>query len=56
MILHRHVCIVFLSNPPIAISNFAIVRVTDIGNFPKTLLLVSWAKIQYTRDGEEPKL
>ena len=21
-----------------------------IGNFPKTLLLVSWAKIQYARD------
>ena len=27
-----------------------------LGNFPKTLLLVSWAKIQYTRDGEGPDL
>jgi hypothetical protein len=27
-----------------------------IGNFPKTLLLVSWAKIQYARDGEGPDL
>jgi hypothetical protein len=26
------------------------------GNFPKTLLLVSWAKIQYARDGEGPDL
>ena len=24
-----------------------------IGNFPKTLLLVSWAKIQYTRDAKD---
>jgi hypothetical protein len=23
-----------------------------IGDFPKTLQLVSWAKIQYARDGE----
>jgi hypothetical protein len=27
-----------------------------IGDFPKTLLLVSWARIQYTRDGEGPDL
>jgi hypothetical protein len=27
-----------------------------IGNFLKTLLLVSWAKIQYARDGERPDL
>ena len=27
-----------------------------IGDFPKTLLLVSWAKIQYARDGEGPDL
>jgi hypothetical protein len=27
-----------------------------IGDFPKTLLLVSWVKIQYTRDGEGPDL
>ena len=25
-------------------------------SIPKTLLLVSWAKIQYTRDGEGPGL
>jgi hypothetical protein len=25
-------------------------------DFPKTLLLVSWVKIQYTRDGEGPDL
>jgi hypothetical protein len=48
-------CIVFLPNQPIAISNFPIVRVTD-SDFPKTLLLVSWARIQYTRDGEGPDL
>ena len=29
---------------------------SQIGNFPKTLLLVSWEKIQYTRDGEGPDL
>jgi hypothetical protein len=27
-----------------------------IGDFPQTLLLVSWAKIQYIRDGEGPDL
>jgi hypothetical protein len=27
-----------------------------IGDFPKTLLLVSLVKIQYTRDGEGPDL
>jgi hypothetical protein len=26
------------------------------GNFPKTLLMVSWVKIQYARDGEGPYL
>jgi hypothetical protein len=38
---------------------YSIVRVMDIGNFPKTLLLsigYSWAKIQYARDGERPDL
>jgi hypothetical protein len=29
LVLHRHVCIVFLPNPPIAICSFPIVRVTD---------------------------
>ena len=29
---------------------------SQIGDFPKTLLLVSWVKIQYTRDGEGPDL
>ena len=27
-----------------------------IGNFHKTLLLVSWAKIQYARNGKIPDL
>jgi hypothetical protein len=27
-----------------------------IGNFVKTLLLVSWAKIQHARDGEGPDI
>jgi hypothetical protein len=27
-----------------------------VGNFPKTLLLVSQAKIQYARDGKRPDL
>jgi hypothetical protein len=31
-------------------------NIAIIGNFPKTLLLVSWAKIQYARDGERPDL
>ena len=46
--MFRHMCIVFLPNPPIAISNLPYCSshgLTDmIGNFPKTLLLVSWAK------------
>ena len=29
LVLHRHLCIEFLPNPPIAISRFPIVRVTD---------------------------
>jgi hypothetical protein len=53
MVRHRHVCIVFLPNPPIAICNLPyILFESRIGNFLKTLLLVSWAKIQYARDGE----
>ena len=55
MVLHCDVCIVFFPNPPIAISNFPIVRVMDRYNFPKTLLLTC-AKMQYTCDGEEPDL
>jgi hypothetical protein len=50
-VLHRQVRIVFLPNPPTAISLLFESRIYA-GNFPKTLLLVSWAKIQYTRDGE----
>ena len=48
MVLHapsRVYCI--MQNPPTAIS---LVFESRIDNFPKTLLLVSWAKIQYTRD------
>jgi hypothetical protein len=52
MVIHRHV-FVFLPNPPIAISYLPYCSFESrIGNFPKTLLLVSWAKIQYARDGE----
>jgi hypothetical protein len=50
--LHRHVPIVFLPNPPWQFPIYPIVRVL----VPKTLLLVSWVKIQYTRDGEGPDL
>ena len=53
MVLHRHVCIVFFPNPPIAISNLPIVRVMHRYNFPKTLLFTC-AKMHYTYDGEEP--
>jgi hypothetical protein len=53
LVLHRHVCLVFLPNPSIAIS---LLFESRIGNFPKTFLLVSWAKIQYTRDSEGPDL
>jgi hypothetical protein len=35
---------------------FTLLFESRIGNFPKTLLLVNWAKIQYTRDGEGPDL
>ena len=49
LVVQRHACIVFLPNPPIAMFE------SRIGNFPKTLLLVSWEKIQYT-DGERPDL
>jgi hypothetical protein len=35
---------------------FTLLFESRIGNFPKALLLVSWAKIQYTRDGEGPDL
>jgi hypothetical protein len=43
---HRHMCIVFLSNP---LFQFTLLSESRTVNFPKTLLLVSWAKIQYTR-------
>jgi hypothetical protein len=48
--------IVFFPNPPIAIYKFTLLFESWIGNFPKTLLLVSLVKIQYTRDGEGPDL
>jgi hypothetical protein len=48
----RHVYIVFLPNPPIAISSLPYFSSHGKSDFPKTLLLVSWAKIQYARDGE----
>jgi hypothetical protein len=35
---------------------FTLLFESRIGKFPKTLLLVSWAKIQYARDGERPDL
>jgi hypothetical protein len=35
---------------------FTLLFESRIGNFPETLPLVSWAKIQYARDGEEPDL
>jgi hypothetical protein len=35
---------------------FTLLFESRIGNFPKTLLLVSWARIQYARDGEGPNL
>ena len=56
LILHRHVRIVFLPSPPIVISNLPYCSSQRIGNFPKTLLLVSWAEIQYARDSEGPDL
>jgi hypothetical protein len=53
LVLHRRMCIVPLPTPPI---QFTLLFESRIGNFPKTLLLVSLAKIQYTRDGEGPDL
>jgi hypothetical protein len=50
MVLHRQMCIVFFAKPPIAISNLP--YCSDRYNLPKILVLVSWAKIQYARDGE----
>ena len=35
---------------------FTLLFESRIGNFPKTLLLVSSTKIQYARDGEGPDL
>ena len=35
---------------------FTLLFESPIGSFPKTLLLVRWAKIQYARDGERPDL
>jgi hypothetical protein len=48
----------YVAGKPIQLQLFPIVLLfkSRIGNFPKTLLLVSWAKIQYTRDGEGPDL
>jgi hypothetical protein len=51
LVLRSHVCTVFFLNPPIAIFNLPYCS-SQIRNYPKTLLLVSWPKIQYTRDGE----
>ena len=53
--MHRHVCIVLCK---IHQQQFPISLLFEsrIDNFPKTLLLVSWAKIQYTRDGGGPDL
>jgi hypothetical protein len=34
---------------------FTLLFESRIGNFSKTLLSVSWAKIQYTRDGERTR-
>ena len=50
--LYRHVCIVFWPNPPIAIleSPYCL----SYANIPKTLLLVSWARILQARDDEGP--
>ena len=58
MVVHRHVRVVFLPNPPTAIFNlyYPILLQSRIGKFPKTLLLVSCEKIQYARDGERPDL
>jgi hypothetical protein len=35
---------------------FSLLFKSWVGNFPKTLLLVSWEKVRYTRDGEGPVL
>ena len=59
MVLYCHVCIAFLPNPPIAIlelfmSQMSQLFMSQMANFPKTLLLVSLVKIQYARDNEGP--
>ena len=58
MVLHRHVyCICAKStNNNSQFSKFTLLFESRIGNFLKTLLLASWAKIQYARDGEGPDL
>ena len=40
------------SNSNFQFTLLAIVQVMDRYNISKTLLLVSWAKIQYARDGD----
>ena len=56
MVLHLHMYCIFAISTN---SNFQLPYCSShrsIGNFPKTLLLVSWAKIQYACDGERPDL
>ena len=51
-VLYRHVCIVFLPNPPIAILELP--HCSSRAWLTKTLLLVSQARIQCARDDEGP--
>ena len=45
-------CIVFSLEQPIAMFSFNHSVISRLGNQTNTLLLVDWAKIQYTRDDE----
>jgi hypothetical protein len=49
------VCIVFFAKSTNSNFQFTLLFESRIGDFStKTLLLVSWAKIQYARDGDGP--
>jgi hypothetical protein len=50
--VHRHVCIVFWPEQPIAMFSFNHCVISRLGNKTDTLLLVGWAKKQHTCDDE----
>ena len=54
MVLHRHLCIVFLPNAPRGIFELPYCSSCGWLTVLKRCYLVSWVKIQYARDDEGP--